>query len=51
MEAVAEERRKLPPGGVLKEDYVFYGLGPEGKPACIRFSELFALGHDTLIAT
>lgn len=49
MEAVAEERRKLPPGGELKEDYVFDGLGPDGKPARIRFSELFASGRDTLI--
>lgn len=50
MEAVAEERRKLPPGGMLKEDYVFDGLGADGKPARIRFSELFAPGRDTLIA-
>jgi predicted dithiol-disulfide oxidoreductase (DUF899 family) len=49
MEAVARERRKLPPGGELKEDYVFEGLGPDGKPARIRFSELFAPGRDTLI--
>ncbi len=50
MEAVAEERRKLPPGGKLKEDYVFDGLGSDGKPTRIRFSELFAPGRDTLIA-
>ena len=49
MEVVAEERRKLPPGGMLKEDYVFDGLGVDGKPARIRFSELFAPGRDTLI--
>jgi predicted dithiol-disulfide oxidoreductase (DUF899 family) len=49
MEAVAEERRRLPPGGELKEDYVFDGLGPSGKPARIRFSELFGPGRDTLI--
>jgi predicted dithiol-disulfide oxidoreductase (DUF899 family) len=49
MEAVAEERRKLPPGGKLKEDYVFDGLGADGKPARIRFSELFSPGRDTLI--
>ena len=49
MEAVAEERRKLPPGGRLKEDYVFDGLGADGRPARIRFSELFAPGRDTLI--
>jgi predicted dithiol-disulfide oxidoreductase (DUF899 family) len=49
MEAVAEARRKLPEGGMLKEDYVFDGLGADGKPARIRFSELFATGRDTLI--
>jgi predicted dithiol-disulfide oxidoreductase (DUF899 family) len=50
MEAVAEERRKLPPGGKLEEDYVFDGLDADGRPAQIRFSELFAPGRDTLIA-
>jgi predicted dithiol-disulfide oxidoreductase (DUF899 family) len=48
MEAVAEERRKLPPGGRLKEDYVFDGHGADGRPARIRFSDLFAPGRDTL---
>jgi len=43
-EKVAAERRKLPPGGVLKEDYVFEG--PDGP---VRFSELFAPGKDTLL--
>jgi predicted dithiol-disulfide oxidoreductase (DUF899 family) len=50
MEAVAAERRRLPPGGALEEDYVFDGLGADGRPARIRFSELFAPGRDTLIA-
>ena len=49
MEAVAEARRELPPGGRLKEDYVFEGLGSDGKPTSIRFSDLFAPGRDTLI--
>jgi len=49
MEAVAEERRKLPPGGELKEDYVFHGLGADGGASRIRFSELFAPGRDTRI--
>jgi predicted dithiol-disulfide oxidoreductase (DUF899 family) len=41
VKAVAEKRRKLPPGGQLKEDYVFQWAndGKVGKPA--RFSELF----------
>ena len=29
VKAVAEKRRKLPPGGELKEDYVFQGAGGE----------------------
>lgn len=49
MEAVAEVRRRLPPGGALKEDYVFDGLDGDGRPARIRFSELFAPGRDTLV--
>jgi predicted dithiol-disulfide oxidoreductase (DUF899 family) len=49
MEAVAAMRRKLPPGGLLPKDYVFDGLGADGKPAQIRFSELFSPGRDTLL--
>ena len=44
LEAVAGERRKLPLGGVLKEDYVFEG--PNGP---VRFSDLFSGGKDTLL--
>jgi predicted dithiol-disulfide oxidoreductase (DUF899 family) len=46
--AVAEKRRKLPPGGSLKEDYTFEwaGGGTIGQP--VKFSELFG-GKDTLI--
>ena len=43
-EAVAAERRKLPLGGLLKEDYVF-----EGAAGPIRLSELFTPGKDTLL--
>lgn len=43
IEAVADLRRKLPLGGLLKEDYVF----DEG--GAVRFSELFAAGKDTLL--
>jgi predicted dithiol-disulfide oxidoreductase (DUF899 family) len=49
MEAVAIARRALPPGGLVPEDYVFNGLGPDGKAAKIKLSELFAAGKDTLI--
>ena len=30
MEAVAAARRRLPPGGVVPQDYVFRGRGPGG---------------------
>jgi predicted dithiol-disulfide oxidoreductase (DUF899 family) len=49
MEAVAAARRKLPPGGVVPEDYVFQGRGAEGAPTEIRLSELFAPGKDSLV--
>jgi predicted dithiol-disulfide oxidoreductase (DUF899 family) len=48
MEAVAAARRALPPGGVVPEDYVFQGAGPDGQPADIRMPELFAPGTDSL---
>jgi predicted dithiol-disulfide oxidoreductase (DUF899 family) len=48
MEAVAEARRALPPGGEVSEDYVFQGEGPGGKPMDVRLSELFAPGRDSL---
>ena len=47
-EAVAETRRRLPPGGTVPEDYVFRGLGPDGAPTDVRLSELFASGSDSL---
>jgi predicted dithiol-disulfide oxidoreductase (DUF899 family) len=49
MEAVAEARRQLPPGGVVPQDYVFHGQGPSGAPAEVRLSELFAPGKDSLV--
>jgi predicted dithiol-disulfide oxidoreductase (DUF899 family) len=49
MEAVAEQRRALPPGGVIPEDYLFQGEGADGKSADIRLSEMFAPGLDTLL--
>jgi predicted dithiol-disulfide oxidoreductase (DUF899 family) len=48
LEAVAAERRDLPPGGEIPDDYVFQGEGPEGKPMDIRLSELFAPQKDSL---
>lgn len=48
VERVAAQRRALPPGGELREDYVFEGAGADGRPARVRLSELFAPGKDTL---
>jgi|SRR5436305_6638584 len=48
IEAVAAQRRELPHGGVVPEDYVFRGLGPDGRETDIRMSELFELGKDSL---
>jgi predicted dithiol-disulfide oxidoreductase (DUF899 family) len=48
MEAVAAARRRLPPGGVPPEDYVFRGRGEGGAPTDVRLSELFAPGKDSL---
>ena len=47
-EAVAETRRRLPPGGTVPEDYVFRGLGPDGAPTDVQLSELFVPGRDSL---
>ncbi len=49
MEAVAEARRALPPGGLVPEDFVFDGAGEDGEPAPVRMSELFAQGKDSLV--
>jgi predicted dithiol-disulfide oxidoreductase (DUF899 family) len=49
MEAVAAARRRLPPGGVVPQDYVFQAQGPGGGLAYVRLSELFAPGKDSLL--
>jgi predicted dithiol-disulfide oxidoreductase (DUF899 family) len=48
-EAVAEQRRALPPGGAVPEDYVFEEMGPNGKVREVRLSALFAPGRDSLV--
>lgn len=48
-EALADARRRLPPGGLVPEDYVFRGAGADGKPTDIRMSELFSPGRDSLV--
>jgi predicted dithiol-disulfide oxidoreductase (DUF899 family) len=45
-EQVAAQRRALPIGGPLVEDYVFESASDGGE---VRFSELFAPGKDTLV--
>lgn len=49
MEAVSVLRRELPPGGLIPEDYVFDGPGPDGVPAKLKLSDLFAPGKDSLV--
>jgi predicted dithiol-disulfide oxidoreductase (DUF899 family) len=49
MEALAAARRDLPPGGRVKEDYVFHGAGAGGEPIDVRLSGLFASGKDSLL--
>jgi predicted dithiol-disulfide oxidoreductase (DUF899 family) len=49
MEAVAAARRRLPAGGVVREDYVFQGAASDGAPTDVRLSELFAPGRDSLV--
>lgn len=48
LERVARQRRALPPGGPLKEDYIFQRAGEEGKPTPIKLSELFTGGKNSL---
>jgi predicted dithiol-disulfide oxidoreductase (DUF899 family) len=48
-EAVAAARRKLPPGGEVKIDYVFRGAGPDGAPTDVRLSDLFEPGKNSLV--
>lgn len=49
MEAVAAQRRALPAGGKVPEDYEFDGLGADGKAARIKLSALFRDGTDSLV--
>jgi predicted dithiol-disulfide oxidoreductase (DUF899 family) len=49
MERVAATRRRLPPGGVVPEDYVFQSADADGAFTHVRLSELFAPGKDSLV--
>jgi predicted dithiol-disulfide oxidoreductase (DUF899 family) len=46
IEEVAAQRRALPPGGIVPDDYRFEQASDGGE---VRFSELFAEGKDTLV--
>jgi predicted dithiol-disulfide oxidoreductase (DUF899 family) len=48
MEAIAAERRSLPPGGEVPEDYVFDRIGVDGAATTVRMSDLFG-DNDTLM--
>jgi len=52
METVAKLRRRLPPGGAVREDYIFEegpaDLAIKNRPRQIRMSELFERDLDTL---
>ena len=48
LERIAAMRRALPPGGALKEDYVFERIGSSGAAEKVRLSELFE-GKQSLI--
>jgi predicted dithiol-disulfide oxidoreductase (DUF899 family) len=47
LERVSAQRRALPPGGVVPEDYVFEALDKAGRPGPLKLSELFAPGKQT----
>jgi predicted dithiol-disulfide oxidoreductase (DUF899 family) len=49
VEKVAEQRRRLPASGKVKEDYVFERMRPDGAVESVRLSELFAPGKDSLV--
>lgn len=49
IEALAAERRALPPGGLLEEDYVFEGANADGATEKVTVSQLFSPGKDALI--
>ena len=48
VEAVAAQRRALPPGGEVREDYLFERIGAHLRPEPVKLSELFG-EHSTLL--
>lgn len=49
MEAVAEQRRALPQGPALVQDFTFDGLGQDGQPAKLSLGDLFREGTNALV--
>jgi len=49
LERVAEQRRALPPGGEVPEDYAFERIGAYGRPEQVRLSELFGDHNSVLL--
>jgi predicted dithiol-disulfide oxidoreductase (DUF899 family) len=49
IEQVAAQRRRLPPGGRVPEDYSFDEMTADGRVEPVRLSQLFAPGHTSLI--
>ena len=49
MESVAAERRALPPGPVVSDDYLFDAWESGGKLIKVRLSDLFRQGSNTLL--
>ena len=45
-ELVSAQRRALPPGGIVREDYIFESAGDSSK---VRLTELFAPGKNSLV--
>jgi predicted dithiol-disulfide oxidoreductase (DUF899 family) len=48
IEHVSAQRRTLPMGGPVREDYVFEALGADGRPGPLKLSELFAPNKNSL---
>lgn len=48
-EAVAAQRRALPAGGEIGEDYCFDEIGPDGVKRQVHLSELFREGQNSLV--
>jgi predicted dithiol-disulfide oxidoreductase (DUF899 family) len=48
IERVAAQRRALPPGGLVPQDYEFEWIGADLRPERVRLSELFG-GHPSIL--